>query len=129
MKRKTKNTVFILLTFVSFTMFSQNNIGDRYYQDGEYSLISIIKIIEKSGFELQKLDVSLEVFKRAVISLDEPTIRQLNIDTRYLCTNKHDENFEIWNMFYKEISKEFYQENCEQLTALMLLDGIIADPR
>jgi hypothetical protein len=110
-------------------MFSQNNIGDRYYQDGEYSLISIIKIIEKSGFELQKLDVSLEVFKRAVISLDEPTIRQLNIDTRYLCTNKHDENFEIWNMFYKEISKEFYQENCEQLTALMLLDGIIADPR
>ena len=107
MNKKIRNTALLILTIVSVSVFSQNNIDDRYYDDGEYSLISVIKTIDKSGFELQNRDISLEVFKRAVISLGEGSIRQLNINTRYLCTNKHNENFEIWNMFYKNISKKF----------------------
>jgi hypothetical protein len=129
MCKKIRKVILLILIITSINVFSQNNIGDRYYEDGEYTLVSVIATIEKSGFELQNRDISMEVFKRAVIKLGEGSIRQLNINTRFLCTNKHEENFEIWNMFYKKISKEFYRENCEQLIALMLLDGIIDDPK
>ena len=125
---------FALFTILIFQLAfmnlkAQSNYTDKYYKDGEYSLLSIVKAIDKTGFELQNLEISLQDFKKIVLQLEDADIRQLNISSRYLCTEKHNDNFEIWNMFYKKITKSFYDENCEQLIALMILDGTIKQPR
>lgn len=129
MKSKITLTFKTIFLFAIVSMNAQSNHDDKYYKDGEYTLLSIVKTIDKSGFEIQNLEISLKDFKKIILQFDDADIRQLNISSRYLCTEKHNDNFEIWNMFYKRISKSFYYDNCEQLIALMILDGTIKQPR
>jgi hypothetical protein len=105
----------------------KNPFGDKY-DDKEFNGIKVIRVIDASGFSPIKLK-DIREFKAAILQLSDAAFKQINIDTWYLCSFKHDEYFEIYNLYYKLITKQFYDENCKALITLMLLDGTIKQPK
>ena len=46
-----------------------------------------------------------------------------------MCREKKDENFGIYNLYYKNINKNTYGSYCKEINILMGLEGVIKQPR
>lgn len=101
---------------------SSNNYSSKY-DDPEFNGIKVINVLESSGFKPIKSTTDMRQFKSVVLSLSERAYAQINIDTWSLCSNKHEEYFLLYNMYYKPVTKNYYEINCKGLIALMLIDG------
>ncbi len=120
-------SAFILL--FGLNVFAQNQrLSDKYMAYNLTSL-SLTKVIDESGFKPRKITSDATTFRSLVLQLDNQTIQQLNIDTWWLCSQKHEENFQIYNMYYKPISKVYFDANCKELIALMEIDGTVIQPK
>jgi hypothetical protein len=86
-------------------------------------------VIDESGFKPIKITQNTITFRSLVLQLDNQTIQQLNIDTWWLCSEKHEEYFQIYNMYYKPVTKAYYGANCKELIALMEIDGTVIQPK
>jgi len=126
-----KNIFFILFLFLSFHLIAQtyqsNPYGDKY-DDKNFNGLKVVQVIDVSGF-IPKRTNDLRQFKSILLQLSDRAYTQLNIDTWSLCSFKHEQYFQIYNMYYKPVSKSFYDENCKALIALMILDDTIKQPR
>lgn len=127
-----KITFFILFFLFSFQLLSQpyksNPYGDKY-DDKNFNGLKVVQVIDISGFIPLKLTKDVRQFKSVLLQLSDRAYTQLNIDTWSLCSFKHEQYFQIYNMYYKPVTKSFYDENCKALIALMLMDGTIIQPR
>lgn len=59
------------------------------------------------------------------INNDTALIKQINIDSWGICDYNKIDNLELYNYYYKDISRSFYNNNCKEINALLLIDGII----
>jgi hypothetical protein len=117
----------ILLIFLGLANIasgqSSNNDYNSKYDDPGFNGIKVLNVLESSGFKPVKSTTDMRQFKSAILVLSERAYAQINIDTWSLCSNKHEEYFLLYNMYYKPVSKDYYDTNCKGLIALMLLDG------
>ncbi|MBW7869653.1 MAG: hypothetical protein H3C39_01185 [Flavobacteriia bacterium] len=60
------------------------------------------------------------------VESDREFIAQLNINSRGVCDYYKIDNYDIYNYYYKTISRATYNKYCRELNALMLLDGVIS---
>ena len=127
-----KNIPLFILLIISFQLLAQelkpNPFGEKY-NDPNFEAMKVIKVIEPSGFKPRKMTTDMNEFKSIILQLSSRAYTQLNIDSWYLCSFKHEEYFEIYNVYYKYVPKYYYDENCKALITLMLLDGTIKLPR
>lgn len=63
--------------------------------------------------------------KATFLLLSPDDIRQLNIDGIYYCSVKHDDMFQLWNLYYPEVSKETWDTYCKGFIGLLNFDGFI----
>lgn len=85
--------------------------------------------MDACGFKPINITTDYRKFRSIILQLSERAFTQFNIDTWYLCSYKHEENFQIYNMYYKQVSKSYYDENCKGLINLMIVDGTIKQPK
>ena len=52
-------------------------------------------------------------------------VKQLNIEGWAVCEYEKIDNLQLYNYYYSDISRETYNLYCQEINALMLLDGII----
>jgi hypothetical protein len=126
-----KYFALLILFFSLFELKAQelkpNPFGQKY-RDNEFSALKVIQVIDVCGFKSLSTNDSRK-FRSLILQLSDKAYTQLNIDTWYLCSYKHEENFQIYNMYYKNVSKNYYDENCKALIALMICDGTIKQPK
>ena len=94
------------------------------YSDKDYTGAELSKIVDIVKFVPNRSDAekSPKFFKACLLSMPDQGIEQLNRDANYLCAIKHEDYYEIWNMFYTKIKKDTWDVSCKALLALMLLD-------
>jgi len=120
-----KTFILTIALFISSIGFGQSNpYGDKY-DDPNFEAIKVVKVIESSGFKPSKLTSNLQEFKAIILQLSNRAYTQLNIDTWYKCSYEHEKVFNLYNLFYKPVTKSFFDENCKALCALMLIDGTL----
>lgn len=124
--------LLLLLVFSLGSLYAQemktNPYGDKY-DDKDFNGIKVVQVIDAAGFKPIKVTTDIKQFKSALLQLSERAYTQMNIDTWYLCSYKHEEYFQIYNLNYKSINRNFYDDNCKALIALMLIDGTIKQPK
>jgi len=92
-------------------------------------ITATIDLIAFKPVKLLKQFKGVDLKKFIYYANEQSTLRQLNIDARYLCRNKKEENYEVYNLYYKKISKDTYDLYCKEINILMEMDGVIAQPR
>ncbi|ASS47860.1 MAG: hypothetical protein A3D31_18460 [Candidatus Fluviicola riflensis] len=107
-------SIFLIFSFVSTAQ-------DDYYKD--ISASQIVSVIDKVGFSPTKITKDVKAFKIVILQLGTNEIKQVNIDSWWLCNNRKDDNFTIYNMLYKEVTKETFDLYCKELISLMVCDG------
>jgi hypothetical protein len=129
-----QSILIVLFTLTCLSTFSQSKVdpkwSEQYYKE-EWSASSLSKLIDVVKFKPVSSvykGADMKFFKVAILQLNQPDIEQMNRDAWYLCSTKHDDYFEVWNMFYSKITKEYWDKNCKGLVALMCLDNT-ANPR
>lgn len=113
--------VLLLILISSFaTVFGQND---------EFNTADLRRIALVMEFEFTK---NLKNFSEdqlmkfyTSIEADRGLIKQININSWAICENSNIDNFDIYNYYYKDISRTAYENSCKKLNALMLLDGTI----
>lgn len=126
------NIILISLLFFSYNGKSQElkpNPYGKKYDDIEFNALKVVQVMDACGFKPINITTDYKKFKSLILQLSERAYTQFNIDTWYLCSYKHEENFQIYNMYYKQVSRGFYDENCKGLITLMIVDGTIKQPK
>lgn len=128
---KNSLTVISFLCSINF-VFSQTKPdpkwADKYYEQ-ELKGIDLVRLIDEYSFKPFLLTNDLKKFKTVLLQLSPQAYQQINIDSWYLCSTKHDDYFELWNMYYTKISKSVWDEKCKGLMALMCIDGSAKPPK
>lgn len=114
----------MIITFQSQSQEVKPNPYGQKYRDNVFNALKVVQVLDICGFKSLSITDSKQ-FKATILQLSDRAYNQINIDTWWLCSYKHEENFQIYNMYYKNVSKSYYDENCKALIALMLLDGTI----
>ncbi len=115
--------------FFIFFLSGYGQTGKDIYLAENLTSSSMIEVLDKAEFEPQRINVEMREFKSAILQLQKGAIKQLNISTWYMCTRKYEEYFNIYNSYYKIITRAFYETNCKELNALMILDGVVKQPK
>lgn len=119
-----KKIILILALMLSFSSYSQNGEFTTYDLKKVYSLIEFKPIKGLAGLNQQELNQYFNM-----VEADGPMLKQLNISSWYYCDYKKINNFETFNYYYKDISQTTYYKYCKEINALMLLDGVIIQPK
>ncbi len=98
--------------------------GNKYY-DPSFDAMKVIKVIEPAEFNPKKLTTNLNEFKSIILQLSNRAFTQLNIDSWYKCSYEHEKVYTLFNLYYKPVTKIFFDENCKSLITLMLIDGTL----
>lgn len=139
-----KSLHFLLLILIFSVLVTralgQNNFPDispkwdNYYKstpsgiEYNFSGNDFIKVIELVNFAPQssQLQHDAQLLKKVILNLDQADLRQMKITGNYYSrTFKHDDYFELYNMYYKKLSKETWDKYCPYLLPLMDLDGVV----
>lgn len=124
--------LLVLLVFGFGSLCAQETKPNPYgnkYDDNDFNGLKVVQVIDASGFKPIKITTDIKQFKSVILQLSERAYTQMNIDTWYLCSYKHEEYFQIYNLNYKTVTKSYYDDNCKALIALMLIDGTIKQPK
>lgn len=119
-----KKIILILGLMFCLLSYSQSREFTTYDLKKVYSLIQFKPIKGLAGLNQQELNQYFNM-----VEADGPMLNQLNISSWYYCDYKKIDNFETFNYYYKDINRETYSKYCKEINALMLLDGVIIQPK
>mgnify|MGYP001193144873 CR=1 FL=1 len=120
-----KLLLVLLVGICSFKTFAQSNPYGNKYDDPSFDAMKVIKVIEPAEFNPKKLTTNLNEFKSIILQLSNRAFTQLNIDSWYKCSYEHEKVYTLFNLYYKPVTKIFFDENCKSLITLMLIDGTL----
>jgi hypothetical protein len=109
-------------------------IWDTYYDrypsgiENNYKAVDFIRIIEATHFIPQGtlLRNDVQLLKKGLLMFDVAALRQMMMTGNYYSrTYKHDDYFELYNLYYSKISSETWIKYCPYLIPLMDLDGVL----
>lgn len=84
--------------------------------------------MDEVGFQPIKLTTNTDNFKALILDSGPSVMQQLNIESWWLCSNKHEEYFILYNMYCKDVTKQYYAFHCKELICLMRIDGTASRP-
>ncbi|MFC4740237.1 hypothetical protein ACFO3U_09560 [Flavobacterium ponti] len=119
-----KNVMLLFTLFLCSFSFAQNSEFSTYDLKKVYSIIQFKPIKGLSGLNQQELNQYFNM-----VEADTPMLKQLNISSWYYCDYKKIDNYDTYNYYYKDISRDTYNKYCKEINALMLLDGVIIQPK
>ncbi len=122
-----KKALILMALVLTCNLYGQSK--KQNYMDHNLTSITLLEVMAKAVFQPISYDGDPKKFKTTTLQLPDNVIKQLNIDAWYLCTNKIPEYLQIYNIHYEEVSREFFEKNCKELIALMILDDTISQPR
>jgi len=107
--------------------------SDKYLSEKIDGVI-LSDFADRIGFEPTTIlrngaKISKEQFKLVLLKMSYQAYQQIDIDAWYLCSAKHEEYFRLWNYYYPDISKSYYDTHCKKLIALMLFDSTAEAPK
>jgi hypothetical protein len=106
---------------------------NSYSQGEEFNTNDLKKVISIISFKpisnLKDLDQNQINQYLNMVEADSPMLKQLIIDSWYYCDFKKIDNFETYNYYYKDITRITFDKYCNEINALMLIDGTIAQPK
>lgn len=100
--------------------FYKNHPIHEHFQATDY-----IRVLDATGFMPKStiLDKDINFLKKILLRFDQDDLRQLMINGWYHSrTYKHDDYFLIYNLNYKKISKEMWDQYCPYLLPIMDFD-------
>jgi hypothetical protein len=120
-----KFKIILILIFANNFSFSQST---------EFSANDLKKVINTTKFKgvktLKDIDTPQEVNNLIdLIYSDSGMLKQLNISGWAICEYKPIDNFDTYNYYYSDISRYTFDTYCKELNALMILDGVIKQPK
>lgn len=119
-----KNIMLIFTLALCSFSFAQSSEFSTYDLKKVYSIIQFKPIKGLSGLNQQELNQYFNM-----VEADTPMLKQLNISSWYYCDYKKIDNYDTYNYYYKDISRDTYNKYCKEINALMLLDGVIIQPK
>lgn len=115
----------------TYSKSEQANLDKWYdtYKTVEYTAFDYIHLFDTLQFKFVKNEklkgVDATTIKAVFLQTSIEALRQMNRDGNYYCSLRHDEYYELWNIYYPKISKPFWDQNCKGLVILMSLDEIV----
>jgi hypothetical protein len=126
--------IIIFLSTISYSQSQSPNIDpkwDKYYNDHpsgieeNHQASDFLNIANRLQFILKK--GNMQQFQKFLLALTEDDLKQMMMDGWYYSrTFKHDDYFYLYNLTYKNITKESWDEYCPYLIPLMSLDKTIS---
>ena len=119
-----KKIFFTILALTFLNSYSQDYDFSANDLRKVMNIISFNPVNNLKGLSSQKLNQFFNM-----VEADEPMLKQLNIDSWFYCEYKKIDNLETYNYYYKDITRTTYNTYCKEINALMILDGIIKQPK
>jgi len=100
-----------------------------YSQNDDFNTSDLRRTAQTVGFKFanklknKSQDYILQFYSS--IESNRGLIKQININSWGICDHYNIDNFDIYNYYYKTISRATYNKYCKELNALMLIDGTI----
>lgn len=119
--KKSFLTIMLICTLQSFSQkaeFTAKNLSD-VVQITKFKGVGILK-----GYTSQKINQFFNA-----VEANQPAIQQLNINAWFYCEYKKIDNLETYNHYYPDISRYTYDMYCREINAIMLIDGVIQQPK
>jgi hypothetical protein len=129
---------FLCITTISSkAQYNDPNIStywDNYYNNNpsgieiNYQATDFINAINLVSFKPKSnlLQKSQDLLKKALLMLDQGSLKQMSIDGNYYSRiKKHDDYFALYNLVYEPISKSQWDRICPYLIPIMSLDNSI----
>ena len=121
---KCKLTILTTLLLCNYS-FSQSN---------EFTANDLKKVINITKFKGVKTLIDIDTPQEVnnlinIIYSDSGLLKQLNISGWAICEYKPIDNLETYNYHYTDISRYTYDSYCKEINALMILDGVIKQPK
>jgi hypothetical protein len=118
--------VFCIIGANAQTNKNENQLSE-IYRPQIWKATDYINLIETIQFKPIKnaKNYSIRDIKAALLTFNSDDINQMNITGSYYCSVKHEEMYQLWNLYYPTINKSFWDTNCKGLIALMDFDGFI----
>jgi hypothetical protein len=109
---------FIFLKTPAISQISEFNTSDLQRTALKVGFVGVknLKNLSKDG---------LKIFFNELES-DRMLLKQININSWGVCEFHKIDNFDLYNYYYADVSRETFKINCKELNALMLLDGTIS---
>jgi hypothetical protein len=135
-----KKTQFLILllvcSFYSFSQSTEPNIDpkwDKYYDnlprtEKDFTATKIIEVIDLLRWKPTKHPYkdNLQTLKKVILMFPQEGLRQIMIDGNYYPrTYKHDDYYNLYNLYYTPINKTDFDYYCPYIIFLMGLDEII----
>lgn len=119
----------IFFCYSSTSIKSQSKTEDdwfkKYSGEVDWEAKNYIGLIDFIGWKPVKAMKQYDVkdVKATFLLLSAPQIRQMNMDGTYYCSYKHEEMYQLWNLYYPKISQEYWDKYCKGFIALLSFDG------
>jgi len=115
-----------ILTVLAFFSFSGEISAQEF---DEFTALDLKKIAKDYGWKPSKRykgisDEKMNLFFLEINS-DYPLMKQININSWSVCFNIKTDNLELYNYYYKDITRNVYNRYCKEISALMQIDGVI----
>jgi len=115
----------IYLTTLTTLLFASSAVS----QNDEFNTADFRRVASSIGFEgaknLKGLSQGELLQFYSNTEEDRAMMKQININSWGVCDHYNIDNFDTYNYYYKDITREKYNQYCKEINALMLLDGTI----
>lgn len=102
----------------------------EYYRQFNWSASDLVAaldtLIKYTDFKFVKdlKNSDIKSVKATILNLQPDALKQINIDGWYYCSTKHEDLFNLWNLYYKRIDRNGFENYCVIMMFLMKIDGI-----
>ena len=127
--------LFIILSCLMFSFFSHTSAQEKdytkLYENDYWSASDYTKAIDTfiyyTNFKFVKdlKSYGVKSIKAMFLNMTVEEIKQMNIDGEYYCSVKHEDCYNLWQLYYPSITKDTFDRYCKGLIVFMILDGVL----
>ncbi len=138
MKKVLHILMFLLISTVTYSNHYVNlrfpNSKNKKSYSRDISINSLINAINKTEFRFVNKAKSVPVnlyseMLYEVVGSNPKLLKQLEINSWSICSYNKIDNYSIYLKHYKNISRQTFDQYCQELNILMIIDGIISQSK
>lgn len=121
---------FSVIIFLNVSAQKTESEYKEYYRQFDWRASDLVSamdtLIKYTDFKFVKnlKNSDMKSVKASILNLQPDAIKQINIDGWYFCSVKHEDLFNLWNLYYKKIDRKGFESYCVIMMFLMNIDGV-----
>lgn len=121
---------FALIFFLNVSAQKTEAEYKEYYRQYEWSASDLVSALDTliihADFKFVKRfkNSDIKSVKATILNLSPDAIKQVNISGWYFCSVKHEDLFNLWNLYYKKLDRKSFENYCVIMMFLMEIDGV-----